>query len=67
MRKKDWIIKQKSELNQPVYFEDVLNSQWKPGDMLCCGRGFSLIPTGEMKTMDTIKISKYSLCNREIS
>ena len=29
-----WIIEMSSELNQHVYFKDVLTSQWKPGDVL---------------------------------
>ena len=29
------IREKSSELNQPVYFKDVLTSQWKSGDVLC--------------------------------
>ena len=36
-----------SELNQPVYFNDVLTSQWNPGDVLQWGRGFDLVSTEE--------------------
>ena len=44
-----WIIGKTSVLNQPLYFKDVLTSQWKPGDVLHYGRGFALISTGEEK------------------
>ena len=36
-----WIIEKTSEVNQLVYFKDVLTSEWKPGDVLCWGKGFS--------------------------
>ena len=29
-----WIIEKSSELNKPMYFKDVLISQWKPGNVL---------------------------------
>ena len=29
-----WIVRQTMELNQPVYFKDVLISEWKPGHVL---------------------------------
>ena len=44
-----WIIEKSTELNQPIYFKDVLTSQWKPGDVLRWGRGFALVSTGEEK------------------
>ena len=51
-----WIIEKSSELNQPVYFKDVLTSQWKPGDVLHWGRGFALVSTGEEKLWITSKL-----------
>ena len=42
-----WIMAKSAELNQPIYFKDVLTSQWKPGDVLRWGRGFELVSTGE--------------------
>ena len=44
-----WIMEKTSELNQLVYFKDVLTSQWRPGDVLRWGRGFALVSTGEEK------------------
>ncbi|MGE9574689.1 hypothetical protein ACQP3C_26975, partial [Escherichia coli] len=36
-----------AELNQPVYYKDVLTSVWKPGHVLRWGRGFAFVSTGE--------------------
>ena len=44
-----WIIEKTSELNQLVYFKDILTSQWKPGEVLYWRRGFVLVSTGEEK------------------
>ena len=44
-----WKMKKTSELIQPVYFKDVLTSQWKLGDVLPWGRGFGLVSTREEK------------------
>ncbi|EGV93608.1 hypothetical protein I79_015589 [Cricetulus griseus] len=41
--------KKTAELNQPVYFKDVLTSVWKPGHVLQWGRCFALVSTGEEK------------------
>ena len=56
-----------SELNQPVYFKDVLTSQWKPGDVLCWGRGFALVSTGEEKLWIPSKLIKVHFEKREVS
>ena len=55
-----------SELNQLVYFKDVLNSHWKPGDVLCWGRGFALISTGEEKLWIPSKLIKIALKKRNL-
>ena len=39
-----WIFEKSAELNQPIYFKDVLTSQWKPGDVLHWGRVLLLFP-----------------------
>ncbi|CAO2626045.1 Gag-Pro-Pol polyprotein [Lemmus lemmus] len=53
-----WIIQKSSELNQRVYFKDVLTSQWKPGDVLLLGRDFALVSTGEEKLWIKSKLIK---------
>ena len=53
-----WIIEKTSELNQPVYFKDVLKSQWKPGDVLCWGKGFALVSAGKEKLWIESKLTK---------
>ena len=45
-----------SELNEPVYFKDVLTSQWKPGDGLCWRSGFVIISTEEEKLWIPLKL-----------
>ena len=54
-----WIREKSSELNQLVYFKDVLISQWKPEDVLHWGRDV-LVSKGEKNTSDTIKFNKDS-------
>ena len=54
-----WIMEKTSELNQPVYFEDVLTSQWKPGDVLHWGRDFVLVSRGEEKLWIPSKLIKF--------
>ena len=44
-----WILEKSSELNQSIYFKDMLISQWKPGDVLHWGRGFALVCSQEKK------------------
>ena len=54
-----WIMEKKtSELNQPVYFKDMQISQWKPGDVLCCGRSFALVFIGKEKLWIPPKLVK---------
>ena len=53
-----WIIEKSSELNQLVYFKDVLTSQWKPGDVLHWGRHFALVSTEEEKLYIPSKLIK---------
>ena len=47
-----------AELNQLVYFKDVLTSQWKPEDVLCWGKGFAFVSTGEEKLWILSKLIK---------
>ncbi|KAL6084245.1 hypothetical protein STEG23_037991, partial [Scotinomys teguina] len=56
-----WIIEKTAELNQPVYFKDVLTSEWKPGYVLRCGRGFAFISTGEDNLWIPSKLIKEKL------
>ena len=51
-------LKKTSGLNQPLYFKDVLTSQWKPGDVLHWGRGFALVSIGEEKLWIPPKLIK---------
>ena len=44
-----WRIGKTAELNQSVYFKDMLTSEWKPGYVLCWKRGFVFASTGEEK------------------
>lgn len=46
---RQWTTEKTSELNQLVYFKDVLTSVWKPGYVLHWGRGFAFVFTGEEK------------------
>ena len=39
-------------------FKDVLTSQWKPGGVLCWGRGFALVSTGKEKRWIPSKLIK---------
>jgi hypothetical protein len=39
-------MKKTAELNQFMYFKDVLNSEWKSRNILHWGRGFALVSTG---------------------
>ena len=52
--------KKNHELNQPVYFENVLTSEWKPGYVLHWGRDFAFVSKEKKSygSMDTIKIDK---------
>ena len=43
------ITEKSAELNQPLYFKDVLTSEWKPERVLHWGRGFTFVSTGEEK------------------
>ena len=53
-----WIIEKTAELNQPIYFKDVLTSEWKPGYVLHWGRGFAFISAGEEKLWIPTKLIK---------
>ena len=53
-----WVIEKTSELNQSVYFKDVLTSQWKPGVVSCWERSFALVFTGEEKLWIPSKLIK---------
>ena len=43
------ITEKSAELNQLLYFKDVLTSEWKPERVLYWGRGFAFVSTGEEK------------------
>lgn len=47
--------KNPAELNQSVYFKDVLNSEWKSEYVLHCRRDFASVSIGK-KAMDTSKM-----------
>ena len=49
------------KLNQLIDFKDVLTFEWKPGHVLCWGRGFAFASTEEEKFMDTIQIDEASI------
>ena len=55
---RQWITEKASELNQSVYFKDVLTSEWKPVIVLCSGRGFSPCFHRRRKAMHIIKINQ---------
>ena len=42
-----WTPEKTAELNQPVYFKDVLTSVWKTGYVVRWGRGCAFVSTGE--------------------
>ena len=42
-------MKRTAELNQLMYFKDVLNSGWKSRNILPWGRDFALVSTGNEK------------------
>ena len=44
-----WIEGKTMELNQPVYFKDVLTFEWEPEYVLYWGRGFAFVFMGEEK------------------
>ena len=58
LQKDTGLRKKTAELNQPVYFKDVLTSVWKPGHLLRWGRGFALVSTGEDKLWIPSKLIK---------
>ena len=51
-------MEKSAELNQLVYFKDVLTSQWKAGDVLRWRRGFAFVSTGEEKLWIPSKLIK---------
>ncbi|ERE85983.1 Integrase, retroviral containing protein [Cricetulus griseus] len=53
-----WTTEKTAELNQPVYFKDVLTSVWKLGHVIRWGRGFALVSTGEEKLWIPLKLIK---------
>ena len=44
-----WIVEGTAELNQLIYFRDVLTLKWKPEYVLCWGRGYAFVSTGNKK------------------
>lgn len=50
-----WKIKN-AKLIQPVYYKDVLTSEWKAGRMLRWDQGYAYVSVGEV--MDTIETDK---------
>ena len=58
-KQKKTIIKKPAELNQPVYFKDVLISEWKTGKVLHWVKGYAYISTGgKKKAMGSFQIDK---------
>lgn len=53
-----WTTEKTSELNQPVYFKDVITSVWKQGYVLRWGRGYAFVSTGEEKVWVPSKLIK---------
>ncbi|ERE73373.1 putative Pol polyprotein [Cricetulus griseus] len=53
-----WTMEKTAELNQPVYFKDVLTSVWKPRYVLHWGRGFAFVSTGEENLWIPLKLIK---------
>ena len=53
-----WIVEKTAELSQPVYFRDVLTSEWKSGNVLHWGRGYIFISTGNEKLQIPSKLIK---------
>ena len=51
------IVGKATELNEPIYFKDVLTSEWKPGHVLCWGRSFAFVFC-RRKAIDIVKIGK---------
>ena len=47
-----------TELNQLIYFKDILTSEWKPGHVLHWGRGFAFVSTEEEKLWIPLKLIK---------
>ena len=43
------VEKKPAGLNQPVYFKDVLTSDWEPGCVLFRRQSFAFVSTGEEK------------------
>ena len=54
-----------AELNQPIYFKDVLTSEWKSRSMLCWSRGYAFVSTGSKKSWIPSKLIKIRF-DREI-
>ena len=53
------IVEKTAELNQPVYFKDVLISEWKTGKVLHWVKGYAYISTGgKKKAMGSFQIDK---------
>lgn len=56
--RRDCTIEKTTELNQPVYFKDVLTSEQTPGNVLPWGRGFNFVSTGEENLRISSKLAK---------
>jgi hypothetical protein len=47
-----------AELKHPVYTKDVFTSKWREGNVLCSGRVFVYVSTGEEKLWILSKLIK---------
>ena len=60
LAKKCSLDKKTSELNWPVYFNNELTSEWKPGNVALCKRVLTLVSIGEEKLWIPSKLIKLS-------
>lgn len=51
-----WIVEGTAEFNQFIYFRDILASKWKPECVLCWGRGYAFVSTGNKKLWISSKL-----------
>lgn len=56
--KRHWIKGKTVELNHPIYYKDVLTSEWKSANLWCWGCWFVFILAEQKKAVDCIKSHK---------
>lgn len=53
-----WVLEKIAELNQLIYYMDILSSEWKSGKVLHVGRGNTFVSAGSIKLCIPLKLIK---------